>query len=235
LRMRTLATVLLFATIIYVAATAPAFAWNLHVPEGAKILYYAGGRSAEIALPVNFPLNVRPWYAEKMIIWAKYIEGGNSQKGVDIEIELYLRGMKAWAPWAHLYSDSTGLDWVKAMNKNLPPEDPENLKVIPNDVYVDRHGNSITISLKTAQTLKAGVPKIVYFTIPPFSLELEKVGGSFHREDISDFPYSGWTVYIDEMGFKANGAFTCTEWGYNNAPLFDCDVVMHGIRTYVPP
>lgn len=232
---KTLAIVLLFAATIAIAAVAPAFAWNLHVPEGAKILYYAGGRSAEIALPANFPLNVKPWYAERMIIWAKYIEGGNSQKGVDIEIILYLRGMSSWAPWAHLYSDPAGLDWVKEMNKNLPPEDPENLKVIPNDVDVDRHGNSITISLKTAQTLKAGFPRTVYFTLPPFSLELEKVGGSFHREDISTFRYSGWTLYIDEMGFKANGAFTCTDWGYNAAPLVDCDVIMHGIRTYVPP
>lgn len=232
---KTFVIVLFFATSIAISAIAPAVAWNLHVPEGAKIVYYEGGRSAEIALPADFPLNVKPWYAEKMYISALYIEGGNAHKGVDIIIHLYLRGFNSWVTWAHLYGEPADLGWVKEMYKQLPPEDPENLKVIPGEVEVERHGNSVTIILKTPQTLKAGVPKTVYFTLPPFSLTLDKVGGSFHTEDSNLQKYSGWIMYEEEMGFKANGAFTCTDWGYDAAPLVDCDVIMHGIRTYVPP
>jgi hypothetical protein len=230
--------ILVLATSFVVAEIAPALAWDLHMPDGVKILYVTGGHSGDINLPANFPLNKKPWYVDKMRIVATYVEGGNAYTGPDILVWLHLGGViNSWVTWADFIgiNDPVGTAWLIDSYKGLPAENPQNFKYLANDIMVDRHGNSISVSLKKPQTLVATVPFTVYFTLPAFDLTLEKVDGSVHRELQIYQPISKWTLNKDEMGFNGNGAFTCPDWGYNKEPITDCFILMNGINTYIPP
>jgi hypothetical protein len=235
---------LVLALSMVVAAVAPAFACPVksNMPGGAKIFYVTGGYSGEINLPSDHPLNVFPWYADKMRIIAFYIEGGNAYRGSDIAIAFHCPGLGgAWVPWARFITsvNPAALAWIRQLSSGLPPEDPVNSKSLPHDIAVRRYGNSIIVSLKTPQALKAGIPFTVSFTMPPFELKLKKVDGLIYRETSETFTgwptASGWTRNAKEMGFNGNGAFTCADWGYDAEPITNCFIVKHGIITWVPP
>lgn len=237
--------VLAMALLMTFAAVAPAFAKDLHVPEGVKLFYSTGGDGSPIDLPADFPLNVAPWYADKIRFTANYIEGGNSFSGAELMVWLHLRGsFNAWAPWAHFITSDNPADaaWLRQFWYMLPPSDVDNTKSIPaGDLIVDRHGNSITISLKTPQQMVAHIPRTIWMTLPAFDLELTKVGGDARTEEVWEntgfgpLPGSHWTLSVDETGFNGIGAFTCAAWGYDAEPLTDCFVTMHEIKTYAPP
>jgi hypothetical protein len=244
LKTKVLGIGLMLALSMVVAAVAPAFACPVksHVPEGAKIFYVTGGYSGDINLPSDHPLNVFPWYADKMRITAFYNEGGNAYRGSDIVIAFHCVGLGGrWVPWARFITsvDPDALAWIRQLNTGMPPEDPVNSKSLPHEIAVRRHGNSIIVSLKTPQALKAGVPFTVNFIMPPFELKLKKVDGLVYRETADTFTgyprASNWTRYAKEIGFNGNGAFTCTAWGYNAEPITNCFIVKHGIITFVPP
>jgi hypothetical protein len=244
LKIKVLTIVLVFAASMVVAAVAPVLACPMisHKPKGVKIFYVTGGYSGEIDLPSNFSLNRAPWFADKMKINAWYIEGGNAYLGSDIVIVFHCSGLGgAWVPWARFITsvNPAAIDWIRQLTSGLPPEDPINSKSLPNDIAVRRHGNSITVSLKTPQPLVARVPFTVNFVMPPFELKLKKVGGLVYRETVDSFTgwpgASGWTRYAYEMGFNGNGAFTCADWGYNAEPVSGCFILMHGVITNVPP
>jgi hypothetical protein len=236
---------LAFALSMILATVAPAFAWDLHVPEGVKLFYSTGGDGSPIDLPADFPLNVAPWYADQIRFTANYIEGGNSFSGAELLVYLHLGGsFNTWSPWAHLITSSNPADvvWLRQFWYALPPTDVDNTKSIPaGDLEVDRHGNIITISLKTPQQMVAHLPRTVWMTLPAFDLELTKVGGNARTEVVwvnngfGPLPGSGWTLSVYETGFNGIGAFTCPAWGYHAEPLADCFVTMHEIKTYAPP
>jgi hypothetical protein len=240
-----LGIVLVLAASMAVAAVVPVFAENLHVPEGVKLFYFTGGHSGDIDLPSGYPLSQAPWYADKMRIYALYIEGGNSFTGAEIIVWFHLGGsFNTWSPWADFIT-SDNLDdvvWLRQFWWMLPPSDPVNTKSLLNDdLAVERHGNSITASLKTPQQMVARIPFTTEFPLPAFDMELYKVDGSVHREQVlkntgmGPLPGSQWTWYREEIGFNGNGAFTCSDWGYDVEPMTDCFIVMHGNATYVPP
>jgi hypothetical protein len=239
-----LGIVLVLAATIAVAAVAPAFAENLHVPEGVKLFYATGGHSGEINLPSDYPLNQAPWFADKIRFTAEYIEGGNSFTGAELMVSIHLRGsFNTWSPWAHFITSDNPDDmvWLRHFWYMLPPSDPENTKSIPaGDLTVERHGNSIAVSLKTDQQMVARLPKTVWLPLPAFDLELNKVGGSVRQEEVwnntgfGPLPGSHWLLNVDEIGFNGIGAFTCPGWGYYAEPTY-CFITMHEIKTYVPP
>jgi hypothetical protein len=246
---RVLGIVLVLAASMAFAAVAPAFAENLHVPEGAKIFYFTGGQSGEINLPSDYPLNQHPWHADKMRIYALHIEGGNAFMGDEIVVWFHLAGsppLNGWAAWANFITSDNpdDADWLRQFWYALPPSDSVNTASIPSDdLVVDRHGNSITVSLKTPQQMVAHLPFTVWPVLPAFDMELNKVDGSVHPEPVvwtntglpPVLPGSGWTSIREEIGFNGNGVFTCDDLGYHSAPMTDCFIVMHGIETYIPP
>ena len=79
----------------------------------------------------------------------------------------------------------------------------------------------------------------VSLVVPAFTLELNKVDGSVHQNEtvvLADYPgASGYTGSPEEMGFNAEGVFTCQAWSCNSQPMTDCFIVMQGIIIYTPP
>ncbi len=246
---RILGVVFVLAASMAFAAVAPAFAWNLHVSEGAKIFYFTGGKSGEINLPSNYPLSQHPWHADKMRIDVWHIDGGNEFVGDEIIVAFHLAGaasFSGWAVWANFITSNSPDDvaWLKQFWYALPPSDSVNTKSIPGDDFVvERHGNSITVNLKTPQQMVAHIPFTAWPVLPAFNMELNKIEGSIHPEPVvwtntglpPVLPGSGWTLTTEEIGFNGNGVFTCEDWGYEEAAMTDCFIVMHGIQTYTPP
>ncbi len=247
---RILGVVIMLAASLAFVVVAPTFAWNLHVPEGARIFYFTGGHSGEISLPSDYPLSQHPWHADKMRIDVLHIEGGNAFMGDEIIVAFHLAGVapyfSGWAVWANfITSDNPGdVAWLRQFWYALPSSDSVNTKSIPSDDFVvERHGNSITANLKTPQQMVAHLPFTVSPVLPAFYMELTKIDGSIHPEPVvwtntglpPVLPGSGWTSVREEIGFSGNGVFTCEDWGYNEAPITDCFIVMHGIDTYIPP
>jgi hypothetical protein len=118
-----------------------------------------------------------------------------------------------------------------------------NTKVISNSIVsIERHGNSISAQLTQpidflypSSTGKGGVKA----TLPAFSIEFDKVGGSVHTEKTLIYnygdQYSKYTQMVEHMGFCAVGAFTCSAWSYIEKPMTNCFIAMHGTSVYIPP
>jgi hypothetical protein len=130
------------------------------------------------------------------------------------------------------------IDWVQNLMSGLPAAGlPGNIRYVSDDVIiVNRHGNSIIVELTAPQTILMGTGPVV---VPAFTVELNKVGGSVHQDEtvaLTGYPdASGYTGYVEEMGFNAEGAFTCSAWSYDSVPMTDCFITMHGITIYTPP
>lgn len=84
--------------------------------------------------------------------------------------------------------------------------DTNNVKLVTHHTLeVERHGNHISVNLEAPQQLQRPSPTGPIFTIPVFSLELEKYGESFHTSEstvMTGWPgASGYTLNIDTKGF----------------------------------
>ena len=134
----------------------------------------------------------------------------------------------------------------KALRSGTPAGSiPGNTRAVSeNDLKVERNGNSVTVELKTQQTIKwmknaSSTGGVIDVIIPAFTIKLDKVGDSTHTDTVVKLAgfsgASGFKVYDDNMRFLANGAFTCTDWSYTAVPMTDCRIVMHGINTNIPP
>lgn len=238
---------LAFSFLMLTATVAPALAENLHVPEGAKLFYFTGGVSGEIDVPFGYPFSIHPWHVDKVRIEGSSITGGNSYGGAELIVYFHMNGsgsFQGWAPWGHFITSDNPADavWLREFWYMSPTSDVDNTKSIPkNDLTVERHGNSIMISLKTQQQMVAHIPFTVWFNLPPFEMELKKFGGSVHLTEVwnntgyGPLPGSNWVRDLQRIGFDGTGVFNCPTWGYNAKPIADCLIVMHGIREYIPP
>ena len=219
-------------------ALTPAFAKNFNYPEGQDIVYSSGGEGF-IAAPAGYfgPIT-------SMKIRAVNVEIGLQGSGDNLEIDFLVPGTSIYIPVVFFTTNPNPdiIDWLKILLSGFPAAGlPSNIRYVSDDVLiVDRHGNSITVELTTPQTIlmvQSGTP--VPVVVPAFTVELNKVGGSVHRDEtvvLTGYPgASGWTGYIEEMGFNAEGAFTCPAWSYNSEPMTDCFITMHGITIYTPP
>ena len=216
----------------------PVFAKNMNVPEGADIIYVSNGYGF-VTAPNDWPTAG----SSSVVLRIKGIdvEAGTYGPADNIEIDMPY-GPGTWIPLAYFTTNSNAelLAWNKALLSGFPCSIfPPNMKAVSESVLqVERHGNSITIALTAPQTViwPTSLTTAVPVVIPAFTIELNKVGGSIHSESITSltgYPgASGWTGYIDQMGFNANGVFTSPGWG---SEMTECFITMHGIATWVPP
>ncbi len=234
---------LIFATILAVSAVAPAFAKDYNLDEGVNQAYLSGG-SAVIATPSGWPTGGIP--AGTLKIEVHNIESGSVLSGDLLSVQiLYPQsdGSLVWVPIADLTTNPNSLPFLKTLMSGLPATLlPLNLKSVSENILsVQRHGNSITAELTTPQVILWLKPTggVTLVTIPAFTMTLSKIGGSVHQDSIITFTgypgASGYTKYVDEMGFNADGTFTCASWGYVAHQMTDGFIIMHGITTFVPP
>ena len=236
--MKRITVVVLAVSLLMLFSTlAPAFAKNFNYPEGQDISYFSGGVGF-IATPTGYfgPI------VTSMRIRANDVEIGTGGSGDHIEIDLgfNMAGNLVYLPVAFFITNPNPAitDWLKVILSGFPAASLEgNIRYVPDDVLiVYRHGNSITVELTAPQTIMMGTGPVV---VPVFTVELNKVGGSVHQEEtvlLTGYPdASGYTGYIEEMGFNAEGAFTCPAWSYDSEPMTDCFITMHGITIYTPP
>jgi hypothetical protein len=234
--MRKITVVVLMASLLMLFSTlAPAFAKNFNYPEGQDISYFSGGVGF-IAPPPGYFLT-----ATSMRIRANDVEIGTGGSGDHIEIDFgfQMPSGLVYFPVAFFITNTNPdmVDWLKDILSGFPAANLEgNIKQVLDDVLiVNRHGNSITVELTAPQTILMGTPSnSVSKVVPAFTVELNKVGGSYHHVETGTLP-SGWTGYTEAMGFYAEGAFTCSAWSYNSASMTDCYIVMHGSTLYTPP
>ena len=221
------------------AVIAPAFAKNFNYPEGQNITHVSGGKGV-IAPPAGYFGMVT-----SMRIKANDVEIGTHGSGDNIEID-FLFPMPTGPMYLPIAFFTTNpnpdvIDWLKIVLSGMPCALlPNNLRYVSDDVLiVNRHGNSITIKLTAPQTILMGLITPVPVVVPAFTVELNKVGGSVLNEKIIELSgytgASGYTGYIEEMGFNAEGKFTCQAWSYDSQPMTDCFILMHGKTIYVPP
>jgi hypothetical protein len=224
------------------ATIAPAFAKNMHVPEGVSIDYYSGGECT-VTLPSTWPAEPSGMMKGATIrIDVQHHEAGTYGAHDSMNIDV-LGPTGKWLPLAYFTTsaDPAFKNLIRAVYAGMPIGNfPTNLKVglSENDLKVERHGNRIVAELTSPQSVlwPKQVPGFNTVTIPPFKLELDKEGGSLHWEEIHDFAkYSKYVIYEDNIGFSGTGAITCSTWNFVNQPLTDCDIIMHGISTIVPP
>jgi len=121
------------------------------------------------------------------------------------------------------------------------------------DLSVVRHGNSVTVELKTEQLLErpslTSLPQ-TKFLFPAFKLELTKAdGGSTNWVDSGKLPsptdsnyYYGssqYSYYFEGMGFNANAVFTAQTLSSGQqlatGATSNAGVAMNLIHTYYPP
>jgi hypothetical protein len=247
---KVLSVFLLFVLLAVVSSSAFAsvFAKNVDVPEGVKIIYYSRG-IANIDVPSGWPTGGQPTTMLRIV--ATHIEAGNMGTGDTISIYSYNPDspMGPWVPVALFTTNADALPFYRTVWSGtpvaIPPANPTNSKIVSESMLtVERHGNRIIAELKAQQSImwaKASPPpNYIPVQIPAFKMELDNVGGSVHPEPTSEklTGYAGasdYTLNDDVMGFNANGAFTCAVWSYVERSMTDCAIVMHGIRTYVPP
>jgi hypothetical protein len=233
-------TVFVFALALLMAfaVIAPAFAKNFNYPEGQNITYTSGGEGF-IATPADYFGPVT-----SMKIRANDVEIGTHGSGDNIEIDFLfpLPTGPTYLPIAFFTTNPNPdvIDWLKIVLSGMPLAVlPNNIRYVSEDVLiVNRHGNSITVELTAPQTILM-MPGPVSVVVPAFTVELNKVGGSVHQDKavvLTGYPgASGYTGYTEEMGFNAEGTFTCQAWSYDNQPMTDCFILMHGKTIYVPP
>jgi hypothetical protein len=233
------AILLLALVLSMMAATiAPAFSKNMHVPEGLSIDYYSGGECV-VTLPSTWPAGSGMKGATIRIDVQHHEEGtygAHESSNIDV-----LGSNDKWLPLTYFTTnaDPDFKNLIKAVYTGMPIGNfPQNLRVglSENDLKVERHGNQITAELFTPQIVRwpgSGFPTV---EMPPFKLELDKVGGSIHWDEVHDFAgYSKYAIYEDNMGFQGTGALNCSAWSFVDNPVTGCDIIMHGITTIVPP
>jgi hypothetical protein len=252
---------LLMALIIvtFPVINVPVSAKDMNLPSGAnRIVYYTGG-NATINLPAGLP-NYPP-SATKIRLDGVYVKGGTPETGVvNIWVWLYMttssKPVLHWEPMAIITTNPEMANFMRTCFKGtyiafdataygLPSSYNTNNVILVDkaDVGVEREGNNIYVNLAEPQQIQRfGYPTMpAPFTLPAFSMQLNKYGGSVHSEATTKFSgysgASGYTMEVDVMAFNGNGFFTCTSpgWNYNAAPMSEAFIIMHGINTYYPP
>jgi len=255
---------LVLLTVTLPLTTGPVFAENMNLPPGAsRIDYYFGG-NASIDLPAGLP----NYPSATKISFDVYAQEGGSDPGVvTLLVQLYVPATATrparWSAYAHIVTSDRVADFLRTFwhgttiefDSTIPPYNQppynypasygtDNVIQVSKDVLTaERHGNSVFVSLNVPQMIKkVGAPSsTIDFTLPPFTLELNKYGGSVHEERSTMLSgYSGASNYRQDreiMGFYANGAFTCNYpgWNLNAATTSEGFITMHGILTFYPP
>jgi hypothetical protein len=233
MKRKALLTVLTLVTVLAVTAIAPAFTKNFNLPEGVGRIYYTGGQ-ASIAPPPDWPFSANP--ASEVRFVASHIEAGSLGPGDTLLVMRAIPIAPGWVPMAYFTTNPNAVNYAKTL-WNGTGAGWNTFYVPENELMVKRHGNTITVSLSVPKDCLSRMGDV--FTIPAFSMELNKVGGSVHNEmtlTLTGYPNASGITLIDEiMGFNGQGAFTCAAWGYDAEPMISCDIGKHGVQTSFPP
>jgi hypothetical protein len=236
---KVLVIVLALALNIAVVAVAPVFAKNMHVPEGVEISYFSGGEIRVATWP-SFPSLV----PQKLLIHVMDIEEASFGSGDLIIILLWWPTAPPpstegyWLPLATFTTNPDSVEFLKDLfyfsPLNSPASEKNTIPVSEDELIVDRHGNEIFASLTSQMIQLRKGTGWVSVTIPAFTIELTKIGGSIHNEDSGS--YQLYTIYGESMGFNANGVFSARDTGgsYTYTTDTDCVIKMHAIQTFVP-
>ncbi len=224
-----LSVIFIVVALMVFSSFAPAFAKKFKVPEGVIVTYASVG-SAVKETPVG-----------RLRINAFDITDSTYGPGDYLQIEMWWSfpdGTGIFMPLAVIGTNTDYMDFMETLWTGVPAY-TNNLVVSEEELQVDRHGNSITASLTVDLLCSVILPTPHYLVIPAFTMELDKVGGSFHFEGAMTLAFypmaSFYTLTQDRMGFDADGTLTCPGWNYDAAPLTDCKVIMHAIDTCIPP
>ena len=227
-----LLVVITLVAVLAVTTVAPAFTKNFNLPEGVGRIYYTGGGGG-IAPPPDWPVSANP--ASEVMFVVSHIEAGSLGSG-DTLLVMRTLPTGGWGPMAYFTTNPNALDFAKTL-WNGTGAGWNTFYVPENELKVERHGNTITASLSVPKDCVTRMGAV--FTIPAFSMELSKVGGSIHTEmtmTLTGYPNaSGYTMIDEEMGFDGKGVFTCAAWGYDAEPMINCQIDKHGVQTSYPP
>jgi hypothetical protein len=212
---------------------------NIKSLEDIKIDYWNGGIGI-VETPANWPAG---GLHQPMLRFNGFeVEYGSLGKtdALIISVPTSL----GWVAIACFATNPDAAAFMKTVRSGMPAAaGPLNTKTVTADtLIVERHGNRISIELTTPQTIywtKATGTGVITIQIPAFTMELNKIDGSVHKDHIDSFSgYTGasnYTVYVCEMGFNAAGKFTCPTWNYLDQTMNTCFITKHGINVYLPP
>jgi hypothetical protein len=232
-------SILIFSLLLGLVNIAPTLAKNFNVPEGVNVVYSSSGEGI-VMVPAGWPDNAA--HPTMLRITAISVADGTLDAS-DANLEIDIPHGSAWVPMVYFVTGSNPdlVPWAKQLLSGLPCAMlPGNTRALSTDVLkVERHGNTINVELTTPQTVLWYNPTLngfVQVTLPAFTIQLEKVGGSVHKEttmSLTGWPgASGWTGVTEKMGFNANGVFTSSGW---NSEMANCFITMHGIGKWTPP
>lgn len=251
-----LAALFLISTCLLIA---PISAKDLNLPDGANNIGYMDAAGIfKVPLIKPFPTNM-PSTVQYMQIAFGHVKMPNSDLSFDqILVFFYMQTTKSdgtlnppsLQPFAVITTNAEDqsferIVWANSLVKydatliGLPATfSTDNVKLVSSDALkVERHGNSVSVSLNEPQQLKRPNGPASYFTLPAFSATLEKVGGSIHQEVYHPFTgyagASGYTLVVDQTGFNAKTTFSSA--GLITGVTFESFIAMNQINTYFPP
>ena len=242
---------------------------NPNVPKPNNIIFYTGGEAiinlpTDPSLRVNYPPSATMVKIDVLNSKIQFSSVGDSGRlkpicheynSMLIRLWMIPAGSTtySWQPFAAITTSPQGaafettfwtgtlLVFTNTKDWHIPNWiDTNNVKLVADDtLQVERHGHNLYVNLADPQQIQRPSPTGPVFTIPGFSMELNKYGGSFRSSDnivMTGWPgASGYTLKIDSLNFNANGAFTSQAWSYNSVPVSEGAVTMAGIQTYYPP
>ena len=252
-----LSVVFVLVAIMGIASVAPVFAKKLKIPEGQVRMFMSGAGEAAIDVEIEAfypgdatadppvpPSTVMELH--RIAIFGTNVADSTFGSEDHIRIDLWWPALfmeqptGIFMPLVVVGTNDDTLAFLHSTFSGLPPSHPlNNFPATDDIVQVDRHGNSITVKLNEDLTVFVLMPTPHYLTIPAFTMELNKYGGSWHKQGSSIM--SGWpfasnvTLENDAMGFNANGVLTCEGWDLDKQPMKDGVVVMHRTITFIPP
>jgi hypothetical protein len=239
------------------AGIAPGFAKQTDMPPGSAIMYCSGG-FANVNIGV---LNFR--FCTNIHIYALDVESGTFGSG-DGLLLVFEQNIPTTPPqhftipFAYISTNDEAIDFYKMAfsgtavyrHKTGIPDLDNTRLVSTEELSVERHGNTIIVDFdpKDPMTLdmpaSLGWPIATYpFDLPAFHMEWSKIGGSIHTSTVDVIPYvpslglSGYTLPTEIMGFIGDATFNCPVWNNKGVPetIANSKIVMHGIKTFVPP
>jgi len=205
----------------------PVLATKFELPEGGKWIKNLSAGDAVVDCPEGF-------FIPQMYVHAAHFENSIYGPGTTIFLFMKMPGTD-WFPFAQFTTNPEHREFAETIYTGLPASVNAFL-VSDNEIKVERHGNRITATLTEDKVI---LMRTGPATVPAFTMELSKVGGSFHAEDTSiltGYPgASGYTMNRESMGFYATGIFTCSTWNYDAEPMTDCVITMHRTAIFLPP
>ena len=241
--------VFILVAIIAVTSIAPVFAKKLKIPEGQVRMFMSGAGEAaiEVEIEAYYPSSdTTVMELHRIAIFGTNVADSTFGPEDHSRIDLWWPPLfmeqptGGFMPLVVVGTNDDTLAFMRSTFSGLPPSHPLNYFPASDDlVQVDRHGNRITVKLNEDLTVFVLMPTPHYLTIPAFTMELNKYGGSWHKQGtttMSGWPYaSNYTLENEAIGFNATGVLTCEGWNLDKQPMTDGQIAMHRTITFIPP